>query len=69
MSVTTADEKRILTPFNIREVLSLRAAAKIAGKSESTMRIWCDKYGLGRQIGGTWSVSKVALNGNVRYFV
>ena len=37
-------------------------AASIAGKSESTMRGWCDEHGLGRRIGGgTWSVSKVAL--------
>jgi hypothetical protein len=37
-------------------------AADIAGKSESTMRTWCEEHGLGRRVGGgTWSVSKVAL--------
>jgi hypothetical protein len=41
--------------------LSLRAAANIAGKSESTMRTWCEDFGLGRKIGRDWSVSKVAL--------
>jgi len=61
MSMATADERKILVPFDKREVFDLRAAAKIAGKSESTMRIWCEAYGLGRRIGGTWAVSKVAL--------
>ena len=62
MSETDTDERKILWPFNKREVLSLRAAANIAGKSELTMRTWCEVYGLGRRIGnGPWSVSKVAL--------
>jgi hypothetical protein len=62
MSVTTSDERKILVPFDKRECLSLKEAADIAGRSESTMRNWCDEYGLGRRIGGgPWSVSKVAL--------
>ncbi len=56
------DDRKILSPFDKRECLSLKEAADIAGKSESTMRAWCEKHGLGRRIGGgTWSVSKVAL--------
>jgi hypothetical protein len=56
------DERKILSPFDKRECLSLRKAAEIAGKSESTMRGWCEEHGLGRRIGGgKWSVSKVAL--------
>ena len=61
MSVTTTDARKILIPFDIREVLSVRAAAKIAGNSESTMRNWCEELGLGRRIGGKWAVSQVAL--------
>jgi hypothetical protein len=57
-----SEERRILSPFDKRECLSLKEAADIAGKSESTMRNWCDVHGLGRRVGGgTWSVSKVAL--------
>lgn len=56
------DERKILCPFDKRECLSLKEAADIAGKSESTLRCWCEEHGLGRRIGGgTWSVSKVAL--------
>lgn len=56
------DERKILSPFDRRECLSLKEAAGIAGKSESTMRGWCEEHGLGRRVGGgTWSVSKVAL--------
>src|ERR1700722_19921278 len=62
MSVTTTDERKILVPFDKRERISLKQAADIAGRSESTMRNWCDEYGLGPRIGGgPWSVSRVAL--------
>ena len=50
-----------LIPFDSREAVSLRQAAKIAGKSESTMRTWCHRYHIGRRIGGAWSVSRVGL--------
>jgi hypothetical protein len=62
MSEIPGDERKILSPFDKRECLSLKRAADIAGKSESTMRGWCEEHGLGRRVGGgTWSVSKVAL--------
>jgi hypothetical protein len=62
MSEILGDERQILIPFDKRECISLNEAAGIAGKSASTMRGWCDEFGLGRRIGGgTWSVSKVAL--------
>jgi hypothetical protein len=62
MSEILDDNRKILTPFEKRECLSLKKAAGIAGKSESTMRGWCEQHGLGRRVGGgTWSVSKVAL--------
>jgi hypothetical protein len=63
MNVTTADTRKVLWPFDKRECLSLKQAAAVAGKSESTMRVWCDQFGLGRRVGGgTWAVSKVALS-------
>ncbi|WP_244524955.1 MULTISPECIES: hypothetical protein [Bradyrhizobium] len=51
-----------MVPFDKRECISLKEAAGVAGKSESTMRAWVEEHGLGRRIGGgTWSVSRVAL--------
>jgi hypothetical protein len=62
MSGTDTDERKILSPFDIRECICLKDAAAIAGRSESTLRNWCDEHGLGRRVGGgTWSVSRVAL--------
>jgi hypothetical protein len=62
VSEILSDERQILIPFDRRECISLNEAAAIAGKSSSTMRGWCDEFGLGRRIGGgAWSVSKVAL--------
>jgi hypothetical protein len=62
MSVTTTDDRKILVPFDKREAVRLEEAAAIANTSESTMRNWCDEYGLGRRIGsGPWLVSRVAL--------
>jgi hypothetical protein len=62
MSEADTDDRKILSPFDKRECISLKQAADIAGKSESTLRTWCEERGLGRRIGGgTWSVSKVAL--------
>jgi Helix-turn-helix domain len=62
MSVMTTDERKILVPFDKRECIRLKEAADIAGKSESTMRSWCEEHGLGRRLGGgPWMVSKVAL--------
>src|ERR1700712_5619036 len=55
-------ERQVLVPFDKRECISLKEAAGVAGKSESTMRAWVEEHGLGRRIGGgTWSVSRVAL--------
>jgi hypothetical protein len=55
-------DRKILSPFDKRECINLKEAADIAGRSESTLRGWCDVQGLGRRIGGgPWMVSKVAL--------
>jgi hypothetical protein len=62
MNSSTINERLILSPFDLREVLRLKQAAAIAGKSESTLRVWCEWVGLGRRVGGgSWCVSKVAL--------
>jgi hypothetical protein len=62
MSVTRTEDRKILSPFDKREVVRLKEAAAVANTSVSTMRNWCDEYGLGRRIGGgPWSVSMVAL--------
>lgn len=54
--------RQILIPFDKREAMSLKAAADVAGKSESTLRTWAEEHGLGRRVGGgVWSVSRVAL--------
>jgi hypothetical protein len=56
------DDRKILVPFDKREAITLRQAAAIADKSESTLRGWCEEHGSGRRIGGgTWPVSRVAL--------
>ena len=52
----------VLVPHDPREACSLAQAARRAGKSESTVRSWCLNHGIGRRVvGGTWSVSKPAL--------
>jgi hypothetical protein len=62
MTETDSDDRKILSPFDKRECICLKDAATIADKSESTLRAWCEKHGLGRRIGGgTWSVSRIAL--------
>ena len=53
---------KVLTPYDLREGISLKKAADRAGKSETTLRNWCMQYGLGRRVGGgVWVVSNVAL--------
>jgi hypothetical protein len=52
---------RALIPFNVEESTTIEQAAGIAGKSRRTIRRWCIEHGIGRRIGGTWRVSKVAL--------
>jgi hypothetical protein len=52
----------VLRPYDRREALNLKAAADIAGKSESTVRNWCIEFNIGRRVGnGSWQVSHPAL--------
>jgi hypothetical protein len=50
-----------LVPYDAREAISVTAAAKRAGKSDTTIRGWCQRHHIGRRIGGVWAVSQVAL--------
>src|SRR4051794_18255654 len=53
---------QVLIPFDRREGMTLRDAAKLAGKSEGTVRTWCQQHDIGRRVaGGPWCVSRVAL--------
>jgi hypothetical protein len=61
-STAVAPGWRILVPFDRREGIGLKQAAAIAGKSESTIRVWCQRDGIGRRVaGGAWVVSHVAF--------
>jgi hypothetical protein len=52
----------VLRPYDRREALSLRRAAEIAGRSESTVRTWCAVHDIGRRVAnGPWQVSAPAL--------
>ncbi len=56
------DDLHILRPFDRREAITLRTAAGIAGRSESTLRSWCQNDFIGRRVaGGPWQVSRPAL--------
>jgi hypothetical protein len=59
--MTINDVCMVLVPFDPKEAIALKEAAALAGKTPNTVRNWCEAYGLGRRIGGTWSVSRVAL--------
>jgi hypothetical protein len=55
-------EPKILVPYDRREAISLRTAANIAGRSESTLRSWCQIHHIGRRVcSGPWEVSRPAL--------
>jgi hypothetical protein len=55
------DVRLILVPFDIRESMSIAMAAKFSGKAGNTIRLWAERYGIGRKIGGDWHISRVAL--------
>jgi hypothetical protein len=58
----TTDTPLVLVPFDRCEAITLRQAALIAGRSESTLRAWCQNHYIGRRVaGGPWMVSKPAL--------
>jgi hypothetical protein len=56
------DEPKILVPFDAREAISVRIAARLAGVSERTVHNWCVAHSIGRRIaGGPWRISRPAL--------
>src|SRR5271168_1415985 len=57
----TATAPHTLDPFTIEECIPIGEAARIAGKTERTIRNWGVEHGIGRRIGGRWAISKVAL--------
>jgi hypothetical protein len=60
-AVATRSSPKILIPYDVREAISVACAARIAGKSETTVRTWCRRHHIGRHVGGAWAVSRVAL--------
>lgn len=51
-----------LIPFDAREAISIRTAAEIVRKSESTIRNWVREHSIGRRIaGGETGISRPAL--------
>ncbi|WP_375458334.1 helix-turn-helix domain-containing protein [uncultured Enterovirga sp.] len=55
------DVPQVLIPFDRREALTLREAADTSGFSIETVRRWATLNDIGRKVGGTWLVSRVAL--------
>lgn len=51
----------IMVPFDARESISIAVAARLSGKAVNTIRLWAERYGIGRKIGGDWHISRVAL--------
>jgi hypothetical protein len=54
-------ERLILVPYDVRESIPLAIAARLSGKAANTIRLWAERYGIGRKIGGDWHISRVAL--------
>ena len=61
MTKREALEPQILRPFHRNEAMPIAEAARIANRSIRTIRNWCQRYDIGRRIGGLWAVSRVAL--------
>jgi hypothetical protein len=56
------DEPKVLIPYDRREAISVRIAARLAGVSERTVQNWCSQHNIGRRIaGGPWQISRPAL--------
>jgi hypothetical protein len=51
----------ILLPFDPREAINLKEAAYVAGRTTETIKNWCQAHHIGRKIGGTYAVSRPAL--------
>ena len=51
----------VMVPFDLRESMSIAVAAKLSGKAGNTIRLWAERHGIGRKIGGDWHISRVAI--------
>jgi hypothetical protein len=56
-----ATEPAILRPYHASEAISVREAARLAGRTPRTIRLWAARYDLGRVICGQWRISVCAL--------
>lgn len=70
MSVAALDKRRaaecgqwpnVLVPWDVDDTADLKLAARIAKRSVSTIRNWCEVHGIGRLVVGKHSVSIAAL--------
>ncbi len=43
------------------EIISLRAAAKVANVSHTAIKQWCDAYNIGELRDGRWHIDRAAL--------
>jgi hypothetical protein len=50
-----------LRPYDPAEWMGTAEAAKLAGVSEYTVRIWSSQYDIGRKVAGRWRVSRTRL--------
>ena len=56
-----ATEPAILRPYHASEAISVREAARLAGRTPRTLRQWAACFDIGKIICGQWRVSRVAL--------
>jgi len=54
-------KRLIMVPFDARESISIAVAMRLSGKAGNTIRLWAQRHGIGRKIGGDWHISRVAL--------
>jgi len=57
----THDARQILIPYDPREAISAKEAARRAGCCGVTIKTWCETIGIGRKVAGRWQVSAPAL--------
>ena len=51
----------IMVPFDARESIPITVAMRLSGKAGNTIRLWAERHGIGRKIGGDWHISRLAL--------
>lgn len=52
---------QVLLPYSAAEAITIAEAKVLAGRSNRTLREWCQRYDIGRRIAGQWRISRVAL--------